>query len=79
MTDKKNLVIAPQYDTAWTFAEGLASVKLDGKYGFIDFTGNEVIPLKYDYAISFVNDLASVKFQDKWFWIDTNGTEYFEP
>lgn len=35
--------------------EGLALVLLDGKFGFIDKTGNEIVPCKYDYAEDFSN------------------------
>jgi hypothetical protein len=30
--------------------EGLAKVKLNGKWGFIDKTGKEIVPPKYDGA-----------------------------
>ena len=32
------------------FSKGLASVKLNGKWGFIDKTDKVVIPIKYDNA-----------------------------
>ena len=62
---------------AWKdeYYEGLASVKLNGKWGFIDKTGKEVIPIKYDNAGSFSERLASVKLNDKWGFIDKTGKE----
>ena len=37
-----------KYDNAWSFHEEMAVVALQGKYGFIDRNGKEVIPLIYD-------------------------------
>ncbi|MCP3896347.1 WG repeat-containing protein, partial [Moraxella sp.] len=39
-------------------SEGIAWVRKDGKYGFVDKTGKVVIPLIYDYAGSFSESLA---------------------
>ena len=49
---------AGSYDEAMTFSEGMAAVKLDGKWGFIDSTGNVAIPLKYADAMSFHDSIA---------------------
>lgn len=38
----------------------LAQVNLDGKYGFIDASGHEVIPLIYDDAGIWGNNLVPV-------------------
>ncbi len=56
-------VIPFKYDEAKSFSEGLALVKLNGKWGFIDKTGKEVgIPLgKYDNVMSFSEGLAAVR------------------
>ena len=67
------------FQHASDFSEGLAAVKLNGKYGFIDKTGKEIIPLKYDFANCFSEGLALVRLNNKWFYIDKNGIEYFEP
>lgn len=48
------------YEDAYPFSEGLAAVKLDGKYGFIDHDFNLVIPCKYDEVNSFEGGLALV-------------------
>ena len=37
-----------QYDRIWDFEAGFAEVELNGKKGFIDREGKEVIPCKYD-------------------------------
>src|SRR5438445_472993 len=46
-------VLAPQFEMAEDFAEDLGCVRLDGKYGFIDATGQWVIPPQFDRAHSF--------------------------
>ena len=66
---------AKKYDWKDKYYEGLAWVKLNGKWGFIDKTGKEVIPIKYDGAWYFSEGLASVKLNDKWGFIDKAGKE----
>jgi hypothetical protein len=47
-------VVTPvKYDWTDTFSEGLATISLNRKYGFIDPTGKEVMPLIYDVLDSF--------------------------
>jgi hypothetical protein len=43
-------VIAPQYEDAAPFSEGLAAVKRDGRTGLVDRTGRVVVPFRYDRA-----------------------------
>ncbi len=57
------------------FSGGLAEVKRNDKYGFIDTTGTEVVPVKYDKVDDFSEGLAGVKLNDKWGFIDTTGQE----
>lgn len=52
----------------------VADVKLDGKWGIIDKSGNVVIPCKYDNEyLSFNEDLAAVELDGKWGFIDKSG------
>lgn len=39
-----------EYQWIERFKDGLAQVKFEGKYGFIDLNGNEVVPVIYDSA-----------------------------
>lgn len=77
------IVIAPQFDTADSFSEGLAKVGI-GKsvdntydfqdvdnYGYIDLTGKIVIPLQFKQAGDFSSGLA-------WIGIDSDGNEIVE-
>jgi hypothetical protein len=51
---------APQYDDIGNFFAGMAPVKKDGKWGYIDTTGKIVIPLQYAGAMTFSEGLAYV-------------------
>ena len=64
-----------KYDTIYNYCEGLAAVKLNGKWGFIDKSGNEITPLKYDCASPFSGGRARVDLNDKYGFIDKSGNE----
>ena len=64
VNEKGEFVINPQYSLVFPFSkDGLALVtkNIEGeeswqyttKFGYVDYTGKEVIPLQYDYATSF--------------------------
>lgn len=69
------IAIPLKYDNARDFSEGLARVKLNGKYGFIDKAGNEIIPFKYDSARVFTEGLAAVQLNSKWGYINKMGID----
>ncbi len=72
---KAQFVYLDKYGKVY-FSEGLARVERDGKYGFIDKTGQEVITLKYDDTGLFFSDgLARVELNGKWGFIDKRGKE----
>lgn len=48
------------YEYIGIFVEGLATVKRDGSWGYIDMSGNEVIPCRYHYCEDFCNGYAKV-------------------
>ena len=54
------VTVAPQYDYARPYYDGLAAVEKDGKWGFIDEAGEVVIPFRYDVAFSFCEGKAVV-------------------
>ncbi|MFK8102796.1 MAG: WG repeat-containing protein [Saprospiraceae bacterium] len=67
-----------KYEIAWPHSEKeeLAYVKRNGKCGFINLQGEEVIPLKYAAAASFQEGLAMVKKGDRnYAFINAKGTE----
>lgn len=66
-----------QYDDLSLFSEGYAAVCKNGKWGYIDKTGREVIPCQYDWANPFHEGLASVltSYGSGYGFIDTLGRE----
>ena len=64
-----------KYDQQRPYKEGLAAVNLDGKWGFIDASKNEVIPLIYEELLEFTEGLAAAKLNNKWGYIDKKGKE----
>ena len=50
-------------------------VEKNGKRGYIDKTGSEVVPCKYDKAFGFSEGLAKVKKSGKYGFIDKTGRE----
>lgn len=71
-SDGFKTVIPPMYDEVFCFKDGLASVEIGEKCGYIDCENNVVIPLDYDTAMSFSEGLASVVKGDKCGYINKN-------
>jgi WG containing repeat len=64
------------------FSEGLAAVKIGGKWGYIDDQGSLVIPPKFAGAWFFSDGLASVKLTERsplWGFIDRKGDVVIQP
>jgi hypothetical protein len=68
-------VIAPKWDMAGVFSEGLAAVETDGKWGFVDRNGIEVIAPGWDTAGIFSEGLAAIGLNGKYGFIDKAGNE----
>lgn len=76
--DKKgNFLKAHPFESALYFSEGLAPVKIEGKWGYIDSKGKLAIKPRYDDARTFRNGNALVsntsKNGIKWGLIDKKG------
>ena len=54
---------------------GLIKVRLDGKYGFINKDGEEIIPCKYEDADNIPDGLIRVKSAEGWGFVNENGEE----
>ena len=77
------MVIPAKYVSAGNFSEGLAKVLIDGKWGFIDKGGNQVITTDYNSVLDFHEGLAGVKdtpyidgrlfLEGHWGYIDKTG------
>jgi len=73
------VVIKPQFDQAWYFAEGLAPVRIEQKWGYIDKTGTIVIPPQFDRAYCFMDGCAPVEVGNKIGYIDLVGKWIWKP
>ena len=76
--NKGNTIVYPKYAKVEDFKNSRAAVMSDGKWGFIDNSGKEVIPLKYDSASSFITNsyagtFTMVTLNGERFFIDENG------
>lgn len=60
-----NEIIAPQFNGASDFNNGVAKVKKSNKFGYIDKSGNIVVPIKYEYVSEFEGDVAIFVQWDK--------------
>lgn len=83
------IAIAPQFDAAGSFCEGLAPVCMGckevprgehhelvgGQWGFVDRTGAVVIPIAYDSATGFAEGWATVGKGGRTFRIERRGAE----
>ncbi|NGQ94219.1 WG repeat-containing protein [Brevibacillus sp. SYP-B805] len=62
-----------------SFSEGMAIARIEGKYGYIDKSGNVVLLLPYELVHSFREGLAAVYANGKWGYIDKTGKEVIPP
>ncbi len=61
------------------FTDGLAGVKIENKWGFIDKTGKVVIEPEYESVWPFFDGLAKVQIEEKYGYIDKTGKFISEP
>ncbi|GAB5408190.1 MAG: WG repeat-containing protein [Balneolaceae bacterium] len=71
--------IAPEFDFAGAFSEGLAAVRADGLWGYVSTDGNKVIELAFSDAQSFSEGIAAVETFEGWIYIDKTGSEQINP
>ncbi len=55
------------------FADGLAAVRQQGKWGYVNAEGKMAIPFEYDVVTRFSEGFAAVKKAGKWLYINTLG------
>ena len=67
------IVISCQFDRTVWFSEGLATVRIGDKCGYINANGQIVIPYQFDNAESFSEGLAKVTISGKDYLIDKTG------
>jgi hypothetical protein len=78
--NKKGDYVFGKFDSAKSFSENLAAVKIDNKRGYIDIKGNLVIDY-FDYSgvRSFKNGYAMIKTNDSIGFIDNTGKIVADP
>ena len=62
-----------EFDGVGSFNEGFARVKKDGKHGYINTKGEQIVECKFDDAYDFNEGFARVKKDGKWGYINTKG------
>lgn len=70
-----NHVSSAYYDEVGDFYEGLAKVKKNGKWGFINRSRCEIVSPKYDFVSDFSDKLARVRLGNKFGFINKEGRE----
>lgn len=71
--EEGDIVISMQLQSAGVFHDGLAAVKKDGKYGFINRQGSIVIPFQYSFVNNYSEGLAMVANYGKCGYINKQG------
>ena len=77
--DRTVFVIEPKFENAKRFSEGLAAVRIEGKFGYIDTTGEIVITPKFDQAGMFDQGLSVAGGPTAVGIIDRSGEYVVEP
>ena len=54
------MALQPEVDRAASFSQGLAAVRVGGKYGYMDKQGRLVIAAQYSFARPFQDGMAHV-------------------
>ena len=66
------------FDGARDFSKGLAWVKKDGKWGYINTKGEQIVECKFDDFYDFNEGFAAVQKDGKWGYINTKGEQIVE-
>jgi len=72
---EKKLLLDTRYDRVYSFYSGLARVEKDGKIGYIDKNGNEVVPPRYAFALNFSEGRGLAKIGTNYVLVGTDGRE----
>lgn len=69
----KHWQIAPSFDEACLFQEGIAAVKVADQWGFIDEKGEFLVRPQYAHVADFWKGYAPVCLEDRWGYLDRRG------
>ncbi len=79
--DKNGKIIASwatYEDFGSSTSSGLFGAKKNGKWGYLDKSGNEKIPFQFDDCGVFSEELAPVNINGKWGYIDKSGNKVID-
>lgn len=78
--DNKGEVRSEGYTDMRPYSNRIAAVRnSEGKWGYIDIDGNEIVACDFDYAGDFSQSgLAVVKKENKYFYVNKNGEKQFD-
>jgi len=71
--------VTPEFEDAYWFSEGLAPVKIEGKWGYIHRDGSMAIAPQFEGVRGFSEGLAAVVIGGKFGYIDASGKVVVEP
>jgi hypothetical protein len=77
--DSKEERIPRRFEVAKPFSEGLAAVRIEGRYGFIDMTGKIVIAPRFQDAGDFTGEYAQIRLDDAAGIINRSGEVVVSP
>ena len=72
-------VLDAKFDMASQFHEGFAAIKTQGKWGFIDKSGDTVIKPQFESVKNFSDSMAAVRQNGKWGYINNKGLVVVPP
>lgn len=72
-------VLRVNYDYAGRFSEGLAGIRIDEKWGFMDMQGRVSIKPRFDAVREFSEGLAAIQQGLKWGFISKEGSFEIQP
>ena len=81
MDENFNLAIKPKYTEklVYSFFNGYARFRQNGKVGLIDKSGNEILPAQYDDLYEYSDNLMAFSEHRKWGYINLQGQIVIEP
>jgi hypothetical protein len=74
-----SVAVAPHYDSALGFSEGLAPVRRDGKWTFVDASGRELHTPHWEATAGFAEGLCAVRHGGRWGVVDASGQMVVPP
>ena len=71
----KEITMGKYYHCIWNFSDGMAKVEKNGKKGYVDKNGKEIVKPKYDKAYDFSGGMAMVSKNGEYGFVNKSGKE----